>query len=361
MSANIDVHPGEATPFPKTKAKLGGLQAGRAAAAIMVVAFHANTFILPQKLFEGGTAALGYNMGYAGVEFFFVLSGFIMYHIHSKDFGQSDRASVFIKRRIYRIYPIYWVILTCLLILYALAPGRGPDNANDVGSIVASYFLFPMPDFPIMRVAWTLQHEMLFYFVFICLIISCTFGTFVFGAWMLACFVPHFFADLPYPFDFLLSEYNLLFLFGMIAAAICKELPTRAANPVLIGGAVLFFAVGLSEAYGLVVWDKAIRTWSFGIAAAAVTVGLAVSVIEYPRWLIFLGDASYSIYLVHLPAMSIFVVLLLKLGAPWSLPPDILIFVVSGVSVVVGSIAYLTIERPLMLYFRGREKKSDLS
>ena len=70
--------------FEAESGKLDGLQAGRAIAALMVVAFHANVFILPSKIFDGVGAGSVFNMGYAGVEFFFVLSGFIMFFVTLK-------------------------------------------------------------------------------------------------------------------------------------------------------------------------------------------------------------------------------------------------------------------------------------
>ena len=85
---------------------LAGLQCGRAVAAVMVAIFHANVFLLPSKFYAGEGAGAAFNFGYAGVEFFFVLSGFIMVLVHRRDFGQPSKAVVFLRKRIVRIYPI---------------------------------------------------------------------------------------------------------------------------------------------------------------------------------------------------------------------------------------------------------------
>lgn len=76
--------------------KLHAIQAGRAVAAIMVVAYHANDFVLPLRLYDGRIAWRGFGMGYVGVEFFFVLSGFIMFYVHRQDFGHPWRFWTFI-------------------------------------------------------------------------------------------------------------------------------------------------------------------------------------------------------------------------------------------------------------------------
>ena len=78
---------------------------------------------------EGAGAA--FNFGYAGVEFFFVLSGFIMVLVHRRDFGQPSKALVFMRKRVVRIYPIYWLVMAFLLAIYFVSPGRGPDHARD--------------------------------------------------------------------------------------------------------------------------------------------------------------------------------------------------------------------------------------
>ncbi|MFX8653275.1 acyltransferase family protein, partial [Acinetobacter baumannii] len=46
-----------------------------------------------------------------GVCFFFVLSGFIIAHVHWKDLGSPDRVSGFLWRRLVRIFPTYWLAL----------------------------------------------------------------------------------------------------------------------------------------------------------------------------------------------------------------------------------------------------------
>lgn len=337
-------------------ARLDGLQAGRAIAALMVVAFHANVFILPDRLYDGATSSRVFNMGYAGVEFFFVLSGFIIYFAHAKDFSQPRRATEFLRRRIIRIYPIYWVIFGTLLVLYFLMPGRGPEQARDAQAILTSLFLFPSSDLPIMRVAWTLQHEMLFYLMFLLSLLNLRLGAAAIGLWALGSIVVSLMGDGAYPWDFLFSAYNVLFLFGIWAAITFRRLSVGTARVLTAIGLLLFLLTGLSEAFDLIEWNKAVRTWSYGVGAAMATAALAAGAISSPRWLTFLGDASYSIYLAHLPAMSFFVIVLAKLGAPWGLSPHLSLILMIAWGAAVGSCMYVLVERPLLkrLYNAGK-------
>lgn len=330
------------------RTRLDGLQAGRALAALMVVAFHANVFILPERLHDGLSASRVFNMGYAGVEFFFVLSGFIMYHVHRKDFSRPNRAREFLRRRIVRIYPIYLIIFGALLALYLLVPGRGPAQARDPLAILTSMLLLPMPEPPILRVAWTLQHEMLFYLVFAVSILDLRSGMLIFGLWMAGCLAAAVAGWGAYPLDFLLSAYNLLFLFGIGAALTYRHVSIGQARALLVLGSALFLFTGLSEAFGLIDWTKAGRTWSYGLGAATATAALAAGAVAPPRWLTFVGDASYSIYLIHLPAMSFLTILLLKVGAPWGLPPILSLVALMALASLIGCCVYAVVERPLL-------------
>src|ERR1700737_3097284 len=83
------------------------IQALRAVAALIVVVFHLS--YIESKYFPSHfvPAILG-NCGMAGVDLFFVISGFVMMTVSSGHFGRSGAASDFLLRRAVRIYPVYW-------------------------------------------------------------------------------------------------------------------------------------------------------------------------------------------------------------------------------------------------------------
>lgn len=330
------------------RTRLDGLQAGRAVAAVMVVLYHLTVYFLPEHYYGGEKVGPGlFKMGYAGVEFFFVLSGFIMVFVHLRDFGVPERAPRFLEKRIVRIYPIYWVIYGLLTLAYFAVPSAGPENARDPIAILTSALLWPMPELPVLGVAWSLQYEMLFYLVFTLLVLNLRFGAVVFVLWTLACVWASLARFESYPFNFLLSFYNPLFAFGILAALCFRRLDLPSARWVLLIGAVAFFGVGISEQLALVDWSKAVRTWCYGIGACLAVMGLAAGAIQPPRWLSFLGDASYSIYLVHIPAISFAGIVLVKLGAPWGLPPLGMMAVMTIYAVAAGAIVHLFVEKPL--------------
>ena len=72
---------------------LSSIQVLRGIAAVMVVMFH----------------GLGFQIGSSGVDIFFVISGFIMFHTNRNAFGLTGAAILFFKRRLLRIAPLYWL------------------------------------------------------------------------------------------------------------------------------------------------------------------------------------------------------------------------------------------------------------
>jgi exopolysaccharide production protein ExoZ len=330
------------------QSRLDGLQAGRAFAALMVTAFHANSYLLPDVLYAGRDAGSAFNMGYAGVEFFFVLSGFIMILVHARDFDRPERAGRFFLKRILRIYPLYWLILGTLLVVYQLVPALRPVNARDPGAILTSVLLWPVAGVPIMQVAWTLSFELLFYLIFGIIILRQRVGLGIAGLWFALCLVTLLFLTPSWPLSFLLSPYNLLFGFGMIAARSWQKLSVPSARVLLAAGLVVFVATGLSEVVDGIVWSHGWRTVCYGLGAAAMVTGLAAKAIPVDRLSVLLGDASYSIYLVHLPAMGLFVKVAMRFGAPWFMPPGLALAVLVVVGASAGVLVHLWLERPLL-------------
>ena len=97
---------------PNEKTKMVSLEAARALAAIVVVLLHAaNLMNVPH--FSGKVGMDGiFDFGYVGVDFFFVLSGFIITYVHFGDIGKPLTIARYLWRRFSRIYPIYWFVLS---------------------------------------------------------------------------------------------------------------------------------------------------------------------------------------------------------------------------------------------------------
>lgn len=338
------------------------LQAGRAIAAIAVVAFHAHVFFIPERLYPDQSVSRVFNFGYAGVEFFFVLSGFIMAFVHGPDIGRPDRAAAFLRRRVTRILPFYWVVLL-LLVGLLLLQWPGSADRLTVPNIVHSFLLLPKPDGSpfLITAAWTLSHEFLFYAVFAVLILRPRLGAALFLVWILGALAVSLGVTPGYPVDFLLSPFNLLFPMGILAANLFRRLTARAAAALAIGGAVLFLAVGLAEVYAVIDWNHALRTILFGLGATGMVSGLAAlegqGRLRAPRLLDFLGDASYAIYLVHGIVLPVLAKVLVAAGVNSLVPAWLALAVLIGVSTVAGAVMHVYVEKPLIARLRKRQRQ----
>lgn len=341
----------------KKPRKLDGLQAGRAFAAWGVALFHANIFVVPDVYGLNQEAARVFGIGRAGVEFFFVLSGFILYFIHKKDFDLPASLPRYTKRRLLRIYPIYWIILFTLYAAYAVAPSLGNHgNARDGLYLLLSPLLVPTPGKPVLPVAWTLQHEMFFYVVFGLLIWRFRLGVAAFVVWMAACLAFPPTTQTAFPLSFFLSPLNLLFLIGIGSAAVVDKVGEKTSALLFVAGVAIFLCTGYGEVSGWFVGQPngLLQTMLYGVGASGAIIGLAKGVVRTPQTIVLIGDASYVFYLVHGPAISLFDKVVVRMGGPWGLHPFILIFLAIVFATCVALAIHLIIERPLLKYLNHR-------
>ncbi len=155
------------------------LQAGRAIAAVVVVLFHIGGTIASEKYFGISMFSIPFSFGNAGVEFFFVLSGFIIFTAHRKDLFKAHKFFDYLRKRIIRIYPTYWIVFLTTFLLAIASPGLRNAVPHDLFIIAKSLLLIPQDPAviggtgaPVIIVAWTLQYEICFYLFFALMILS---------------------------------------------------------------------------------------------------------------------------------------------------------------------------------------------
>ena len=148
--------------------RLVNIQALRGLAALMVVITHLPTM----ETKHAGDALLSQSvmLGISGVDLFFVISGFIMVYVTWQSQNSLRNAGEFLFARATRIYPIYWIVALALLAVGLVKPGLFSFDPEQT-SIVKSLALWPQDGFPMLKVAWTLIHEMYFYLVFALIIL----------------------------------------------------------------------------------------------------------------------------------------------------------------------------------------------
>lgn len=275
-------------------AKLLSIEQARGIAAIIVVLYHAARHLDKNVGFPLGKQV--FQFGHAGVDFFFVISGFIILHVHGGDLGRPGRLGHYASRRFTRIYPIYWVILG-LTVALALLSGRGlPD-------VAWAATLLPTRAEPLVGVAWTLQHEIIFYAVFAVLIVHLRTGLVLLGAWLAVIIVAQ--AGRPAGLmPIFVSAYNLEFFMGMAAAWWLRHGAVSFSRTLFLSGLSFFLAFAAAEVAGIFDGYGPAARLAYGLSSALVVVGLAGGErhghFAASSALPWLGRASYSIYLFHL-------------------------------------------------------------
>lgn len=337
------------TPGPAFQEPLYSLQAGRALAAIAVLLLHADRIIAGAQYGPMDFAHFWFSGGRLGVDFFFVLSGFIILHAHARDIGRPARLVRYLMRRATRIYPIYWVILSFSIIGFLLLGRR--FGLVELARNVSLFDIYERDR--LVTVAWTLFHESLFYAAFAALILNRWLGGIVFAGWLLAVLWFQGAAGTP---EVLTSPINLCFAAGMLACVCAHRLPGRVfALPLFMGIAGLVWLVWATHAARL---ENAPEGALSALFCGLVILGLAmadrVTAWRVPAALVFLGAASYSIYLVQFASLSAAGDALVWAGAVRWLPPAVMIVLLTAFGVAAGCAAYWTIERPMLMRMRAK-------
>ena len=293
--------------------KLPHIQILRAFAALCVVAFHAQSDAAVVAARLGTDFARSAVFPWlAGVDIFFVISGFIMVYASSRWFGSPRGPRVFLAHRVARIVPLYWATMMVYLAVLLLTPWLLNSEYLAPRFVVASFLFIPAarPDGlvqPLYSLGWTLNYEMFFYALFA---ISLAFPRRravpgLIGALILTVALGQVFAPLPQPLTFWSDPIILEFAFGMAlgwasAEGVFFNRPFRLGFAV---AGVALLALGAAQAGQL---SALPRPLAYGLPAALLVASAALASprrrrVEVPliRWGVILGDASYALYLLH--------------------------------------------------------------
>ncbi|MFG1349874.1 acyltransferase family protein [Xanthobacter autotrophicus] len=335
----------------KEKQRFQIIEFARGIAAILVVMHHSGSIMSQPRFFA--TEPFDQHLRYfnVGVDFFFVLSGFLITWVHLKDIGRPERLGNFARKRFLRIYPPYWGILFPLIALYLVFPGAGTPSQRDPVNIVASILLLPYTVPPVLGVAWTLTHEILFYVLFAFAIVRGRMWLSILPLWAVAIIGANIaFPSMSFPFSFLLNPFNLEFIMGTAIAWFASRAVVPRPWVWLWGGALAFvglmlFATNLQDI-------PLIGRLGFGLASSLFVLG-AIGVergrdINLPRFLGLLGAASYAIYLAHPIALSFGVHLLSRIPGSHAVSPAIIAMALVAIGVSAGLIYHLVVERRLL-------------
>ena len=344
------------TPAPH---KLSNIQALRGLAALLVVFTH-----LPSmEIKHGGDSILPafIRFGISGVDLFFVISGFIMVYVTWESRRNAKNSLKFLFARLSRIYPIYWFIAALVLAAWKIQPDLMSFDPR-LTSLWKSFLLWPDITFPMLKVAWTLIHELYFYLVFaVILLLPRRFLLPALIVWMLFVLAGNLDGwsgkspEAAIVFHPLTAEFFL----GAMAGVIFKRFRAAIARPTLIVGILMwlaglyYLATTLGPAEYPTDWERVLY---FGMPGVFIVYGVAAieqrGKYQFPRWCSVFGDWSYSLYLSHILTLSV-------LGYAWrpvaraSKWDNVLMLPVLVLgSVAVSALLWYVFEQPVLRRFK---------
>lgn len=247
-----------------------------------------------------------------GVDIFFVVSGFITGLISSKS---QDH---FFSKRLIRIVPLYWLATLSIFAGALLLPQIIKSTAPGLEPLLKSLFFIPFQKangvYPVLGVGWTLNYEIFFYLLFaLCMRASFAYRTLLCsGLLLLLTLAGEYFEPESVIARFYTSGILLEFAYGMLAYELYNKLKKTGSTDFAPATRRLILAAGialLAVMPGIAqVFPDADRAVAYGIPAflAFVCLVFGLSDGKVPQPLIQLGNASFSLYLIHTYILVLF-------------------------------------------------------
>ena len=240
-----------------------------------------------------------FEFGIWGVDIFFVISGFIMMYV------TENNEKFFLLKRIFRIVPLYWILTLGVFVLAIFIPEVLNNTTANTAHLIKSLFFIPFDKngtghFPILFLGWTLNFEVIFYFLFSLSLV------FFKENRMIACsiFIIIFlvfnkvFSEKNFIFETYANDIFIEFIFGMILFTIWKRYKNKISTNLtnhFICLTILLVSIFILN------YCNFSRSISYGLPSLILAIYFLffLNHLKFPKILVSLGDASYCIYLLH--------------------------------------------------------------
>lgn len=362
----------------KTTEKIDIIQVLRGIAVVMVIIFHFKDIIKPGEFLRRELDFL-FDSGAAGVDLFFVISGFIMVFVTRKSTGGIRYAKNFLIKRVLRIWPLY--VIATLTYTIIVAPVIANISLTIALKVLKSIFFIPLSylnppyfGYAYLGVGWSLNYEMYFYFLITISLLSGKYRWFLFAALIILTLliIPIAYGNLtsrplearnygsllinlitnPIIWEFVYGTIiGLLYITPASARILKRIFQSHIVVVMVIILALLQYFSGYYGGHGPFYW---------GLSMAVVFMALVFynreKSVKYPSLLIYLGDISFSVYLWHVP-VAIFITNIFNLlslpeysfGAPT-------FFLTLFCTIILSHISYQLLEKKLHSFFTSKLK-----
>lgn len=338
------------TATPPVLRHLSNIQILRGVAAAMVVVYHISNELedrgFPTTFPEAG-------LGSAGVDIFFVVSGFIILHSAGSAFGTPRASRVFLARRAARVVPLYWLVTTLAAVTWLASHGTVSGWALRWFGASYAFLFYPRPDggdFPLYAQGWTLNFEMLFYGGFAAVLpLRRATALWALSVGCLVLVAAGRLVTLPWPFTRWTDTNIVEFVLGLALAQAHAAGLRLAWWPALAlaaaGGAAFVLTFGSVDDW------LPYRGFVWGPPALAVVAAAALYRPESSgavrRAFEALGDASYALYLVHFAFFGVLAAGLGRFVSVARIPVPLYCALCFSGAVVLGFAVHHAVERPM--------------
>lgn len=341
---------------------ISSLQALRALAALLVVFSHIRHKHL-QNSEPVAQFMSGYDFGPYGVDIFFVISGFIIAYIGPPGFHTLADIARFAKRRVVRIFPLYWLVTLVAFTAWLYNPQIVNSSAPHLTRIWESFVLWPTDGRYLYQTGWTLSYEIYFYLLFALTMLAGPLQRIILPVFLAASIALGVYLtpnkDSPV-FHMVTGHYLIEFLAGYLFCILFRNnfqnFP-RAGLAFLGLGTCLILAksvFGGPVLEGIYYWGAPAILIVFG--------GLMIeNIIKWPKHIIAMGDASYALYLTHSLVLAPLAIIWYKL-LPASLTSNVLFMLVAlAATLITAHLCHLIFEKPVtrLLYVHFTPKRDQ--
>jgi peptidoglycan/LPS O-acetylase OafA/YrhL len=357
------------------------LDALRGVAAIAVVAFHYSNFftvrdILPPNFSRAdlpfyGIAPLVFKFGWLSVDLFFTISGFVFFWLYAAKIAQRTISTVeFTQLRVSRLYPLHLATLLLVAAGQAVYAQLHPDipyfvyKSNTLPDFLRQLAFasnwWPHSELSFNGPVWSISIEVLLYAIFFVFCRLAGVRPWVMALMSVAGFwlVYRFHTELGRGVgSFFLGGLVFLAYVRILAAGTCRQWALAAA-----GAALLIWIVGLVAMPTH--WSFLPPHWApkadryFPVVLMFPSLILALALFETATGagakVSWLGDISYSTYLLHFPLQLAFVLVADQLGYGRSIFYSHAMFLLFfAVLIALAFLSFKAFERPAQRLIRN--------
>lgn len=326
--------------------RLSYVQVSRAIAILLVLIGHVNAWFYTDFHYDW------FNMGdwerTGGVDFFFIVTGFLIYYLYFQFAGVPGKSSEFLLKRFLRIYPLYW-IFTIVVIIFSIVLPISETNLS-LELIIKSMLL--LPTVPILDSAWSLCHVVFFYFLFAAYLFKPKIFKPVLAIWFIATVLIEL-KIIPFPEDsFVFSFSTLEIIFGTFVAYFTLHYKVKFSSLLVIVGLGGYVSIWINNIYHLIYLHGPTLYCLFSMLIMLGISEKDKKERKVPRVITFLGDASYSIYIAHVPLLHFFIFLLVHFQVVAAIGYFFSMIMVILLTVLSSCVVYIVIEKPLSHFLR---------